>query len=253
MSPHDHDEHDEVDDVDEKTQEQMRGLLAAAAGRDEEMPPGVADRLDGVLADLVREREAAGLEAPAEAAAGPAPHDEVAVVTDLGSRRRRWGPRLLLAAATVSVLALGVGVSLDDLTGGAGESATSDSAADGAAGGLAQPERSAAAPMPAQDEDGTTLSRSAHPPHVRSGSLEADLQRIEDTDLAVPVAGSSRRWQRACVRPETGTGDEWLPVRFDGRPAVLVLRAPDGGRRTADVFACGSADTPAASATLKAR
>jgi hypothetical protein len=42
-------------------------------------------------------------------------------------------------------------------------------------------------------------------------------------------------------------------VRFDGRPAVLVLRAPDGGRRAADVFACGSAEAPAASATLKVR
>lgn len=248
MSPRD----DEHDDVDEQTEEQVRRLLAAAAGREKEMPPDVADRLDGVLADLVRRRGAEGLEAPVDAASGPAPRDGAAV-TDLASKRRRWGPRLLVAAAAVSVLALGVGVSLDDLTGGAQESASSDGAADGATGGLAQPERSPAGPEPAQDQGRTTLSRSAHPPHVRSRSLEADLQRIEDTDLAVPVADSSRRWQGACVRPKTGTGDEWLPVRLDGRPAVLVLRAPDGGRRTADVFACGSANRPAASATLKAR
>lgn len=247
-------EHDE--------QEHVRRLLAAAAGPDpgEQMPEDVAGRLDDVLAGLVSERA----DAPATAtekgiAEDPVPEDEVTGVTELASRRRRRWPKLLLAAAAVSVIALGVGI--DDLTGGQGDSSTSAespsvASKDDAGGGAgAAPERLEArssedagadrdlvTPLPEAASDLTRL---------RTGSLRADVQRVADFSLKAALAEGLRR--SGCVRPDTEAGDEWLPVRLDGESAVLVLRAPAGGRRTAEVFTCDDADTPAASTTIEAR
>lgn len=292
MGPRPDDEHDEQPGSDEEApgqveeqaqemaQEEVRRLLAAATPADRAMPEDVASRLDDVLADLVRQHAAdpagtspdtsadtADSTGPGEGPDsgthnGPLPAGEVAGVTELASRRRRWRPRLLVAAAAVSVLALGVGVSLDELTGRDGEAASTA----GSAGGLAGPEdradsrllESQKAPPPPtsglpEPSGRTDLSRDTRLPTLRRAHLAADLQRVEDARLAVPVNPGSRLWREACVHPDTVRGDTWLPVRLDGRRAVLVLRAPDRGRRTAEVFTCDSADTPAASATLEAR
>jgi hypothetical protein len=255
-----------------------RLLAAAERPEDARMPRSVAERLDAVLADLVTERAAgephaqdasrpgAGSaaapspEAPAgpEAGTGPVPPEEVTGVTELASRRRRWGPRLLVAAASVSVLALGVGVAVDDLTGSGGEGAMSSGA------GASQQERGAdaqdraEAPGPAEDggpgiQSGRSLDAVGAPARLRTASLRADLQRVEDVGVAEPVSSDPRRWREACVRPATGAGDEWAPVRLDGEPGVVVLRAPAGGRRTAEVFACGRPGSPVASTTVEAR
>lgn len=247
----------------DESQEQVRRLLAAAGSPAPEVPSDVADRLDSVLADLVAERSAA----PGESVpGGPVPADEVTGVTELASRRRRWGPRLLVAAAGVSVLALGVGVGLDGLTGAGEEQAvTSESAG---AGSAAQPERDATAldrtassqgPADVGTAPDQLLDRTRSelglptPVPVRSSALRADLQRIEDSATAMAVADSRRRWAAACVRPRVAPGDEWLPVRLDGEAAVLLLRAPADGRRTGDVFTCDDAAAPAASAVVDTR
>lgn len=243
------------DEASASEQEQVSRLLAAAGGPPPELPGDVAERLDDVLAGLVSDREAE-----------PVPADEVAGVTELAPRRRRRWPQLLVAAAAVSVLGIGLGNLVQP---GQQEAMTADSAGSVEeepraaqredAGGESAPqdaettsERSAA-----EDQDGRELTgaldRRATPPRLQSESLAVDVQRIEDFGLAVAVADTQRQWADACVRPATDAGAAWLPVRLDGEPAVLVLGEPVDGRRTAEVFTCDEGDRPAVSTTVDAR
>ncbi|HEU4513010.1 MAG TPA: hypothetical protein VFR87_07890 [Nocardioidaceae bacterium] len=247
--------------ADEAEQAEVSRLLAEVSGPPdaETMPAEVAARLDDVLAGLVAERRAG----PASAV----PDDEVVGVTDLASRRRRRWPALLVAAAAVSVVGLGVGNVLGQ-GGGAdmGAGTTAESAADGEAvtserlhsaeGGAeegadrakdgAAPSDAAAAPEPV---DGRVNALAALP-RLRSDSLAVDVQRLDDFALG---DATQRELGRACVRPDLDKGDEWLSVRLDGERAVLVLRAPEDGRRTAEVFTCDEGDTAAAETTIEAR
>jgi len=239
--------------------DELSRLLAAAGGPPPELPHDVAERLDDVLAGLVADREA-----------GPVPADEVTGVTELAPRRRRRWPQLLVAAAAVSVLGIGLG---NIVQPGQQEAMTADSA-----GSVEEEPRAAqrenevegSAPLESgsdpqttserrapKDQDGRELTgaldRRATPPRLQSESLAVDVQRIEDFGFAVPVADTRRQWADACVRPETDADAEWLPVRLDGEPAVLVLGAPADGRRTAEVFTCDEGDRPAVSTTVDAR
>ena len=264
-------QHDEA-----QTEEQVRRLLAAASpAPGPELPPDVAARLDDVLAGLVSERSAeqpgtAAGPVPDEAAevmAVPVPADEVVGVAELGSRRRRRWPQLLVAAAAVSVLGLGIGNLMEAgsptaVTDGA---SSAGSAADDGGGQAESSSRSGAAKerdtdSHAADKDvpddlsgGAAPETQEAPPQLHTGVITADVQRVEDQSLAAPVTRTPPRWGDACVRPATSPGDEWVRVRLDGAAAVLVLRAPDGGRRTADVFTCDDARTPAVSTTVRAR
>ncbi len=262
------------DEAQTEEQEQVRRLLAAASSAPgPELPADVAARLDDVLAALVSERSeeqpgtAAGPvpEATAEVMAGSDPADEVIGVAELGSRRRRRWPQLLVAAAAVSVLGLGIGNLMEagspnamkdgsssagsaaDAGGGQAESAPRNGATKEGADSLAQKDE------PGDVSGRTALKTQEAPPLLRTGSITADVQRVEDRSLAAPVTRTPTRWDDACVQPATFPGDEWVRVRLDGAPAVLLLRAPAGGRRTADVFTCDDARTPAVSTTVRAR
>jgi hypothetical protein len=225
---------------DDAEQAEVSRLLAAVSGprSAEPMPPEVATRLDDVLAGLVAER--------ATAPAG---------VTDLAPRRRRRWPALLAAAAAVSVVGLGVGNVLD-LGGGAdmeavtaedGSAAETLESADGA--GAAADEE---APRATTDRVDGSVAGLADLPRLRRDSLTVDVQRIEDFGVAANSRTQSAL-RRACVQPELSDGDDWVTVRLDGDPAVLVLRAPDGGRRTAEVYVCDDGHTPVAETTVEAR
>lgn len=262
-----------------EAERQVSELLADAAVT-EPMPAHVAARLDDVLAGLVAER---GHGSPSGTAA-PGPGDGVASdavvgATELASRRPRLWPRLLVAAAAVSVIGLGIG-NLDNLTGtGAGEASTADSAAGGALEEPAdadasllseaapeaaqQPQAPSDKTAPGEREDAADdpseerIQADPYPslatgPRLRTTSATLDLQRIEDFSLAVPVGDSPAAWSVLCVHPATDAGDEWLPVHLDGEPGVLVLRAPAGGRRTAEVFTCGDATSPALATEVRA-
>ncbi len=116
-------------------QELVRDLLASAAGP-EPMPEDVRSRLDDVLADLVATRGADGAgDADSSGDAGdPTPP------ASLDARRRRRWPKVLVAAAAVSVLAYGAGVvGLDLMTDSGSDSMTAADAgggdADSAEGG----------------------------------------------------------------------------------------------------------------------
>lgn len=219
--------------------------LLAAAGGPVEVPDDVASRLDAVLADLVAER-----------ADNPAP------VTELASRRRRW-PRLLVAAAAVAVLGLGAGELLGDAEGDADRTvATSDSGLEAvpepspSPGELLAAQKStsddAAAPSPEAARD-TAGTAPAPVPRLRRDSLDADLERIAALAALGTVTDQRDRAARKCVRPRLTSGDEVLVVRLDGDPAVLVMRAPEGGRRTAALYTCDDAETPVVETTVRTR
>lgn len=268
---------------DDHEQDRVARLLADAGGQ-EPMPADVAARLDAVLEGLARAGDPARSDAahepapdsPPAPAPGPAPgparagrpdpRDELAA----GRRRRRW-PQLLAAATTVSVLGLGAGTLLDSMSGGGGDSAedaTAGAAAEDpdAAGVGENAAQDGPAPTPRQqppgeaeelDGDRTTAENAdaqalvtVGVPRLRSDSLAVDVQRA--ADLSRP-ADDGRVLARACVQPDLAPGDAWLRARLDRAPAVLVLRDPVEGRRTAEVFTCDDGDTPAASVRIDAR
>lgn len=227
-------------------QQTVRRLLAAAGRTTEPLPGEVGARLDDLLSGLVAERDQPG-------DAAPVPY------ADLGARRRRRWAQVLVAAAAVSVVAVGVGNlstsrSGSESTGGAAVTATEDNADTARGGGAEAAPGDGAAEREAgssavEPEAGPTATMT----RLRSGSLTRQVQQVENFALAVPVPASAQ-WSDACVRPQTRPGDAWLPVRLDGRPAVLVLRAPEGGRRTADIYTCGSdGSSPTATTTVRAR
>lgn len=196
--------------------------LLAEAGGEVTMPPEVAARLSGVLADLAEER------------AGDA------TVVPLRSRRR-W-PAALLAAAAVAVGGLAVGNLVGDGSMTAGEG-----------GDAARPEAAADA---GGSDGGTTADREdeeAQPPprrqpvRLRSDQLEADVLRV----LTAPVqelrrhalSGYGQRGDDAlklgCRPADLDRRDSWFRATYDGRRAVLVLAPERAGAVDASVFSCG--------------
>jgi hypothetical protein len=221
-------------------------LLAATFPRDADdaVPADVAARLDDVLAGLVAERA----EHPASAAGDAAP------VSELTERRRRRWPALLVAAAAVSVVGLGVGNVLGGSSGQMESAVTADSG--GHADSEAVEPGDAAAPgtlseRQAPQDTADKVTASADVPRLRSDSLAVDVQQAADFAL---TAERSRvlTLRGSCVQPGVGEGDEWLAVRLDGERAVLVLRAADQGRRTAEVFVCDGDDVADASTSVEA-
>ena len=243
----------------EATEQAMRRLLAAAARPDPVMPDQVVARLDDVLADLAREHGPAGAAVdgsrrgevpPLTTHGSPAPDEPV----NLDAQRvRRRGPQLLVAAAAVSVLGLGLGNVLGGLGGstGQGDSAGGDASTAGGASVAESGETFADGDEHApgeETEDGVGTLSTDPLPRLRSGSLLVDVERAQL--FSVPTVGEER--QAGCVRPPLQDGDELLPVRLDGEEAVLVLGVPREGVRRAEIYTCDDAGTPAAALRVDA-
>lgn len=228
--------------------EQVRRLLADARA-DEPMPDDVAVRLDGVIADLQGESR----RTPTAVDAAP---------VDLAARRRRRVARTVLVAAA-AVVVLGVGISRIDLSGqDAGGSA--DSADSGAA---SAPESTARDDESGGDETGDlnrlikgrplVLSPDSFERRARLLSLHPPLASLADVPVEEGYDGdlgvedgviAARGW---CTDPAWGAG-ELIPVRYDGRRGVLVLRAPTDDSRVVDLYLCGET-APTRSTTVPAR
>lgn len=227
---------------DEAREDEVSRLLAAVGAQRPPTPPEVATRLDDELARLVAERTDG--RPRGDHLGGPVLPAGVVGADDLASRRRRRWPQALVAAAAVSVVGLGVATVVDEGSGGGGDAAMSTDAAGGQAEGEA-------ADPPSASTLGEGTMRLQGTPRVRSAALRTDVQRLRERDLFHPAR--PRALSQACITPRIGAGDEWTRVRFDGFPAVLVLRAPADGRRTADVFTCAGTLEPVASTTISAR
>ena len=238
--------------------EEVRRLLAAAAGP-VNMPPDVTTRLDDVLTGLVAERTTSD-----DGAAG--------AVIDLADRRTSRWPKVLVAAAAVSVLGVGLG----NVLNGSGSSMNGDSATSGDAGagrgaevapqqpdGLtdaAPPQDADREPRVATDEHGGAMEErgnlaAGRPPRLRSSSVTVDAQRIADFSLPLVFSRTKALMdlvKTGCRLPSTSKGDEQIAVRLDGERATLVFRAEEDGRRLTEVFSCDDAESPVLITTVDA-
>lgn len=226
-------------------QEAVRRALAATPPVGP-MPPEVVARLEATIAELVAGRSAAST------AAVPA---SSAVVADLEERRRRRWPKVLVAAASVTVLAYGVGAVLQD-TGPQAETAMSEAGAgaDEESRGAGRTDDGGAAPQALEPELNEAPALLAEGPVVRlrEETLRRDvLGHLRDRRTATDAAGGAEldaagRYPRSdgsCLLPEVGRGDTVVAARLDGRRATLVVRRAEAGVRVAQVYRCGDGRT----------
>lgn len=211
--------------------EEVRRLLATAR-HDEPVPPDVAARLDAVLADLAAEP---GRQAP---------------VTNLHARRRRV-TGLLVAAAAVMVVGIGVDRLLGPVVGptSQSESATADrqGEAESGAGDAVSPEAGKLDSGRAPDAQGGRDLVRLRPRHLSDDVVEARASVTEADAPGLPRAGALS----VTCRSSTWGAGTFVPVRYGSVPAVLVLRRPSGDVQVADVYRCGDVE-PVRSVTLPA-
>ena len=216
-------------------EEEVRRLLGEARHTGP-TPPDVVTRLDQVLGDLSQEPV------------------RTAPVVDLARRRRRVGTLLVAAAA---VVAIGVGVG--QVTGP--QSGSDDSQA-GDAGTVAQAERDAAPPEVKSNgaeeptggdvtplEDRATLI-SVRPDHFADDLTAARLAGRESGSFSSKADAADEAAGALCSADSWGRG-RFVPVRYGATPAVIVFRRPVGDTQVVDLFLCGS-EEPERSVTLPA-
>jgi len=210
------------------------------------VPPEVAARLDAALADLVADR-----------AGEPNHAEEPSTVVPL--RRRRW-PAALLAAATVAAVGFGTAQVLTTGSGGDAASPASQGEAEEAAR-----EEAGAADEDAADGESlrrTARDRAEEAPVPQSGldtaaQLPTSLEDLLDGSVtlgegpwlelnlsALPeeLSADDRRTAayavRACGPRRPVPGAARVPVRYDDRPALLVVQPGWAGFRIAEVYLC---------------
>ena len=231
--------------------EEVRRLLGLAAAEPMTMPADVTARLDGVLAGLVADR------ATFEDDAGLAP------VIDIDHRRTSRWPKLLVAAAAVSVLGVGLANVLNQTESSmTADFAKSAEAGDsgGAESATSQDERAAdegtepQAPTDALDGllDDRGVLAARRTPRLRSSTVTVDAQRIADSSLPVTQTDSRAPSGTQCRPPSISKGDVQIAVRLDGARATLVFRAKEDGRRFTEVFSCDDAESPVLTTTVDA-
>lgn len=250
--------------LDPQVEAAVRRTLAAAGGP-EPMPAEVATRLDGVIAEQVAERAAAGVTVSHPENPG------IVVPLDAAARRRRVRVRVLLgAAAAVVAVAVGAGILNNDMDGDAGDAATatSDEApardAAGAADELQEHDAGSDSDTQAESTAGSyadSASPSAAPEvsalkrvttdeplrRVRPDHLREDLVALQHYSLPHPAAAD---YQQAtltapadfmCEAGDFGRG-YLVGALYDGKPAVVAFRDPVGSNQAAEVLACGTGD-----------
>jgi len=222
-----------VDVSDDATQEAVTRLLAGER-HTAPMPPEVAARLDGVLAELVASRPAPATET--------SPQRSAVVVPIASRRRRRFATALVAAAAAVAV-----GVALPNLTGGltgglggsADEGASDSDSAGTAAESGDQMMREEGAPVAPPSESGPsdpgsdtggTAETSASPPTVSPESFKQDVRRARPQATALSAASGP-----VCGVLPTG---EVVPVIYNGRTSYLVFTDGGRARERVELYGC---------------
>ena len=194
-----------------------------------------------------------------------------APVTDLATRRRR-ATSLLVAAAAVVAVGVGVSQVVDTGTSSAGRPPPRPTGRPRTrAGAEATPRRRSRSASPPTTVRPTRAAppRRARPSRTPSVPPRASLtltRKAYAQDVVRPC-DCRRRRSTSCPAPSRATGrvaaagatclsDTWgegtfVPVRYDGAPAVLVFRRATGDTQVADLFLCGDAE-PRRSVTLPA-
>lgn len=223
----------------EEEEAQVSELLATSAPP-LTMPGPVAARLDAVLADLVAQQES-----PAQ--------DDVVVVP---ITRRRW-PRLLVAAAAVSLFGYAGGTMLDR-----GGSDAGSPAADTADAESANPR--AAGPQPAPAESGGAAERdeAGGQGGGAGGGAAKDLvglleSRLRDaTALRRAAIGYSTDVFAAkgagCLTPVMRSGETSFVLSVEKARRVVVVLSPVGAAKQATVYPCRQPLFPVATALVLA-
>lgn len=264
MTPEDLDPDRSEEELSPEDGETVRRLLAAAADP-MTMPSDVAGRLDEMLAGLQAERGATSSGTHSGSAVRPAS------VTGLSERRSRRWPKVLVAAAAVAVVGVGLGNILANTGGDPMGAATSTDAPNAGAGGAgeAAPSPGSAddlarsddktAPRPQKREAQLDAAPTSALPRVRTGSVTLDAQRIHDLSLgfAAPrgtTSGGARSDADAlaCDLPAFTRGERLVAVRLDGERATLLFRAREDGHRQAEVYSCDDSGSPVLGTTVDA-
>lgn len=228
-------------------QEAEVSRLLADARATEPLPADVAARLDRVLVGLGEERDARPTARPAR---GPS-------VVELAARRRRTAASLLVAAAAVVVVGVGVGQLVDRTSG------SDDSAADGGAVSREAEDGLTAGSPEAHAEEEPGAGAPSSPPsyasavvgRVSSDQFAADAEQLRgalpsfaaqgefvELDASrVPNRLVDRGGAFTCAAARWGEG-ALVPVLFDGTPAVLAYRPPDGDTQVVVLLQCGTGD-----------
>jgi hypothetical protein len=223
-------------------EQRVRRLLAASASEPTPLPDDVAARLDTVLADLSVERAAEGVTILAHDPIHDPRHDPRQV-------RRRW-PSVLVAAAAVAVVALGVGTIVRS-TGGQGADSQASGSGPAAAKAIA-PDAGASPQTPSR-----SAGSSGAVPRLHTRSLREDVRRLAEQstgvagDLAGPASRPQQRTPPSCAIPPATQGERVFGVRLDGKPATLVLHPAVRGARSADVYPCADASVPVATTRFR--
>lgn len=222
--------------------DEVRRLLAGAR-HDDPVPDDVAERLDRVLAGLVDE---------------PVPE---APVTPLHTRRRH-ARSMLIAAAAVVVVGIGISQVVDQDT-------SSEDASPAADRNVSRAEKEvpeAGAPGEGTDSSSGQAAEAAPDPQavtellrLRPDRLAQDVRVVQDRSAALDTRAGSLSASRLSANAAAGVicaSDAWgkgtfVPVRYDGTPAVLVFRRAEGDTQVAELFLCGDRD-PVRTVTLPA-
>lgn len=139
-----------------------------------------------------------------------------ATLVDLATPPARRGGRLLVAAAVVLVVGAG-GVTTAGLVGRSADESASSGGQSASSGGSA-------------DE---SLRARATVPDLRRTGFATDVAALLASRT---TADQARRDLAPCASPP-GPGT-LVPVRFEGRPAVLVTRPARGSRQVVEAWTC---------------
>jgi hypothetical protein len=223
-------------------EEQVRRALADAAVARTPMPPEVAGRLDGVLAELVTARQQGS---PTEDAGAT------------GERRARRWSAVLVAAAVVCLVALVAPAVLRAVSSGDSGSASSAGAASTAAEGRGSATGTPSAPAAPSAGPSRALAQGVlPPPRLHRATLQRDVRRALAAvpALASGSTGLTERQNRrtGCKTPPPAGDTDVVAVLLDGKPATLVVAPPRQGMRQARVYSCEDVSAPVATARVAA-
>lgn len=237
----------------------VRSLLAEARHTGT-LPPEVAQRLDSALARLVADGpRAIDPPPPTGEPSGrpnppPGPPNWSTQVVDLADRRRRRVTALLAAAAAVVIVGVGgtaVISSLDDKDSSQSDAGGAESVDLGELSRDANPSEAPSAQqepgIPAPD-GGSAPPPEASPlaPSMSVAAFKADALDLRSKAVYRAEAGAVVTGEQlssdpmfVCEATPTGSG-MMLGVTFDGRPAVLAYRDPQGDVQSVDLIQCGT-------------